>query len=59
MVSDVTNHTRKGLSLVSNILLQICEKFISEVAGIFGEGKVTTIDEIETSLKEKTNSFIL
>ena len=59
MVSNQTNQTRKGLSLVSNIVLQICEKFIGEVMGVFSGGQVRTIEEIETGLKAKTDNFIL
>lgn len=47
------------MSLVSNILLQICEKFIGEVLGFLGEGQVRTIDEMEVSLKDKTDKFVL
>lgn len=41
------------------ILQQICEKFIGEVAQFFSQGKNITLEEMETSLKEKTNEFIL
>ena len=44
---------------MSNIVLQICEKFISEVMGVFGDRQIRTIEEIETGLKAKTNDFIL
>lgn len=44
---------------MSNIVLQICEKFIGEVLGFFGDGQVRTIDEMEVSLKEKTDKFVL
>ena len=44
---------------MSNILLQICKKFIGEVMGVFGDGQVKTIEEIETGLKAKTNEFVL
>jgi hypothetical protein len=44
---------------VNTILHQICEKFIGEVTGFFGQEKVLALEEIETTLKKKTNTFIL
>lgn len=44
---------------MDNIVLQICEKFTGEVAGFFGSGKFKTIEEMEKTLKAKTNAFIL
>jgi len=44
---------------VSNIVLQICEKFIGEVLGVFGQDQVKTIEDMETGLKEKTDRFVL
>jgi len=35
---------------VINILQQIVEKFISEVTGFFGQDKVLTLEEIQTTL---------
>jgi hypothetical protein len=47
------------VSLVNTILLQKCEKFIQEVLGFFTNKKVRTIEEMETTLKETTDNFIV
>ncbi|MHB8172106.1 MAG: ISLre2 family transposase [Thermincolia bacterium] len=44
---------------MNTILLQICEKFIGEVAGFFGEGKSRNFEEMENSLKKTADGFIL
>ena len=44
---------------MSNILQQICGDFISEVANFLGQGKALVLEEIETTLKAKTDTFIL
>ena len=44
---------------MSNIVLQICEKFIGEVAGFFGEGRTRNLEEIEKYLKKASDGFIL
>ena len=44
---------------MNTILHQICERFISEVTGFFGQEKVLALEEIETTLKKKTDTFIL
>jgi len=44
---------------VNTILLQKCEEFIQEVLGFFTNKKVRTIEEMETTLKETTNNFIV
>jgi hypothetical protein len=44
---------------VNTILLQKCEKFIQEVLGFFTNKKVRTIEEMETTLKETTDNFIV
>lgn len=44
---------------MNNIVLQICEKFIGEVMGVFSGRQIRTIEEIETGLKAKTDNFIL
>lgn len=44
---------------MNNILLQICKNFIGEVSVVFGGDQIRTIEEIETDLKTKTDSFIL
>jgi len=44
---------------VSNILLQICENFIEEVAEYLGQGKALELEELELTLKDKTDAFIL
>jgi len=36
---------------VSNILLQICENFIEEVAEYLGQGKALELEDIELTLK--------
>ncbi|HHX01235.1 MAG TPA: hypothetical protein GX739_01050 [Firmicutes bacterium] len=42
-----------------NILQQIVEKFISEVTGFFGQDKVLTLEEIQTTLTPISQNFIL
>lgn len=44
---------------MNNIVLQICEKFIGDVAEFFGAGSIKKIEEMEKTLEEKANSFIL
>lgn len=44
---------------MNTILQQICENFIGEVAGFFGQGKAIALEEIENTLKKKTDVFIL
>ena len=44
---------------MSTILQQICENFIRGVAGFFSQDKVLLLEEMETTLKEKTDAFIL
>lgn len=44
---------------MNTILLQNCQKFINQVLGFFSEGKVRTIEEMETDLKKLTDEFIL
>jgi hypothetical protein len=44
---------------VNNIVQQICEKFINEVTGFFASGSIRKIEEMETTLKKKADSFIL
>ncbi len=44
---------------MNTILLQKCEEFIQEVLGFFTNKKVRTIEEMETTLKETTNNFIV
>lgn len=44
---------------MSNILLQICENFIEEVAEYLGQGKALELEDIELTLKDKTDRFIL
>lgn len=44
---------------MNNILLQICEKFISRVAGFFGENVVWSLLEIEEHLEKVSNEFII
>jgi hypothetical protein len=44
---------------VSNILLQICENFIEEVAEYLGQGKALELEDIELTLKDKTDRFML
>jgi hypothetical protein len=46
--------------LLNTILLQICEEFIGDVADFFGKGdKVKKIEEMESTLKEKADTFLL
>ena len=42
-----------------NILQQSVEKFISEVNGFFGQDKVLTLEEIQTTLTPISQNFIL
>lgn len=42
-----------------NILQQIVEKFISEVTGFFGQDKVLTLEEIQTTLTPISQNFVL
>jgi hypothetical protein len=44
---------------VINILQQSVEKFISEVNGFFGQDKVLTLEEIQTTLTPISQNFIL
>lgn len=44
---------------MDTILQQICEKFIGEVTGFLGQGKMIALAEMETTLKKKTDTFIL
>lgn len=44
---------------MDTILQQICENFIGEIVGFFGQGKALRLEEIETTLKKKTDTFIL
>jgi hypothetical protein len=43
---------------VNNIIQQICENYISEVLDFFDAGTIRTLDEMETELKEKTDSYL-
>jgi hypothetical protein len=46
--------------LLDTILLQICEKFMGEVAEFFTEGKgPKTLEEMEVNLKEKSDNFLV
>lgn len=42
-----------------NIVLQICREFIGKIIDFFNSDSVRTIEEMETTLKELTDSFIL
>lgn len=44
---------------MNTILQQICENFIGEVAEFFSKDKTLALEEIETTLKTKSDSFIL
>lgn len=44
---------------MDTILQQICENFIEEIVGFLGQGKALKLEEIETTLKKKTDTFIL
>lgn len=44
---------------MSTILQQVCENFISETAEYFSQDKALMLEEMETALKEKTDTFIL
>jgi len=44
---------------VSNIVLQICKKFIGEVVEFFDSGIPRKVEEMEETLKEKSDSFLL
>jgi hypothetical protein len=50
---------KKGESLVDSIILEICEEFINEVVGYFGDGQAKKLESIETELKEKSFGFLL
>ena len=44
---------------MNSIILEICEEFISEVAGYFGDGQAKKLTSIETELKKRSNEFLL
>ena len=44
---------------MNNIVLQICEEFISEILDFFDSDSVRKLEEMETTLKEITDRFIL
>lgn len=44
---------------MNTIVHQICNNFLDEVVNFFGQSRTLSLEEIETSLKEKTNVFIL
>lgn len=44
---------------MNTILQQICKDFIVDVINFFSQDKTLALEEIETSLKNKTNTFIL
>ena len=44
---------------MNTIVQQICEEFINEVTGFFASGSIRKIEEMETTLKKKADSFIL
>lgn len=44
---------------MDTILHQICDNFTGEVLNFFGENKKLSVEEIETTLKEKVDAFIL
>lgn len=44
---------------MNTILLQICKEFINEVTQYLGQRKALGLEEIETTLKKKTDTFIL
>lgn len=44
---------------MDTIVQQICENFIGEIAEFFCQKRTLSIEEIETELKGKTNTFIL
>jgi len=47
------------VSLVNTILLQKCEGFIEQIISFFTNKNVRAIEEMEITLKEHTNNFIL
>jgi hypothetical protein len=49
----------KGGSLVNTILLQKCQEFIDQIINFFAADEIRVIEEMETTLKEYTDSFIL
>ena len=51
--------TKRRGSLVNNIVLQKCEEFISEISDFFDSDSVRKLEEMETTLKEITDRFIL
>lgn len=51
--------TKRRGSLVNNIVLQKCEEFISEISDFFYSDSVRKLEEMETTLKEITDRFIL
>lgn len=44
---------------MDSIILEICEEFINNVVGYFGDEKVKRLESIETELKEKSFDFLL
>ena len=44
---------------MDSIILEICEEFISEVVGYFGDGQAKRLESIETELKGKRFNFLL
>ena len=44
---------------MNNIVLQKCEEFISEISDFFYSDSVRKLEEMETTLKEITDRFIL
>jgi len=44
---------------VETIILEICEEFINEVCGFFGDGQAKKLASIETELLEKSHQFLL
>ncbi len=41
-----------------NIILQVCQQFITEVVGFFKDERIVTLAEMENGLKESSDKFI-
>ena len=44
---------------MNTILHQICGNFIGDIANFFSQNRILVLEEMETTLKEKTDAFIL
>jgi hypothetical protein len=57
MKVNLTNNHQGRRGLLKDIILQVCQQFITEVADFFKAGKAVNLAEMENSLKKAAKNL--